>query len=119
MQRPHSGARLRRLQRGLKRLQAQLDALGRGADHDPQVEESKDPPTKDPPTKDPPTKDPPTKDQPTKDQPKKDPAASSPEPPRDVREALEQRMERYRAALGQARASGDARKARMHERIVK
>ncbi|NXT05248.1 C2D1A protein, partial [Prunella fulvescens] len=42
-----------------------------------------------------------------------------PEPPRDVREALEQRMERYRAAAGQARASGDDRKARMHERILK
>ncbi|XP_066426451.1 coiled-coil and C2 domain-containing protein 1A isoform X2 [Molothrus aeneus] len=90
--------------RAAKRLQAQLEALGTGADPDPQAEESKDPPAKDPPAKDP---------------PRKDPAASSPEPPRDVREALEQRMERYRAALGQARASGDGRKARMHERILK
>lgn len=36
-----------------------------------------------------------------------------------MREALEQRMERYRAAAAQAKDSGDARKARMHERIVK
>uniref|UniRef100_A0A674GMF3 DM14 domain-containing protein n=1 Tax=Taeniopygia guttata TaxID=59729 RepID=A0A674GMF3_TAEGU len=50
------------------------------------------------------------------------PVCATPEPPRaprDVREALEQRMERYRAAAGQAKDSGDARKARMHERIVK
>ncbi|XP_041336374.1 coiled-coil and C2 domain-containing protein 1A-like [Pyrgilauda ruficollis] len=85
--------------RAAKRLEAQLEALGRGPAADPQAEETRDPPGKDPPGKDPP--------------------ASSPEAPRDVREALEQRMERYRVAAGQARASGDARKARMHERILK
>ncbi|NXU96116.1 C2D1A protein, partial [Cettia cetti] len=47
------------------------------------------------------------------------PTPALPRAPRDVREALEQRMERYRAAAAQARDSGDARKARMHERIVK
>ncbi|XP_058677428.1 coiled-coil and C2 domain-containing protein 1A [Ammospiza caudacuta] len=83
--------------REAKRLQAQLEALGRGAEPDP--EESKDPPEEDP--------------------PEEDPAISSPAPAGDARQALQQRMERYRAALGQARASGDARKARMHQRILK
>ncbi|KAM4888531.1 coiled-coil and C2 domain-containing protein 1A isoform 3-T3 [Thomomys bottae] len=40
-------------------------------------------------------------------------------PPRTLLEALEQRMERYRVAAAQAKAKGDQRKARMHERIVK
>lgn len=47
------------------------------------------------------------------------PAADAPPPPRDVLEALQQRMERYRGAAAQAKAKGDDRKARMHERIVK
>ncbi|XP_063794951.1 coiled-coil and C2 domain-containing protein 1B isoform X2 [Pseudophryne corroboree] len=34
-------------------------------------------------------------------------------------QALQQRMERYRSAAEQAKANGDERKARMHERIVK
>nr|XP_020850482.1 coiled-coil and C2 domain-containing protein 1A isoform X1 [Phascolarctos cinereus] len=42
-----------------------------------------------------------------------------PPPPRALLEALEQRMERYRVAAGQARDKGDDRKARMHDRIVK
>ncbi|XP_044608076.1 coiled-coil and C2 domain-containing protein 1A isoform X1 [Equus asinus] len=42
-----------------------------------------------------------------------------PAAPRTLLEALEQRMERYRAAAAQAKAKGDERKARMHERIVK
>ncbi|XP_027706587.1 coiled-coil and C2 domain-containing protein 1A isoform X1 [Vombatus ursinus] len=42
-----------------------------------------------------------------------------PPPPRTLLEALEQRMERYRVAAGQARDKGDDRKARMHDRIVK
>ncbi|XP_042638686.1 coiled-coil and C2 domain-containing protein 1A [Orycteropus afer afer] len=49
-------------------------------------------------------------------------APSTPEvpaPPRTLLEALEQRMERYRMAAAQAKAKGDQRKARMHERIVK
>ncbi|KAM8793893.1 coiled-coil and C2 domain-containing protein 1A [Eudromia elegans] len=45
--------------------------------------------------------------------------ADVPAPPRDALEALQQRMERYRAAAAQARGKGDDRKARMHERIVK
>ncbi|XP_013006373.1 coiled-coil and C2 domain-containing protein 1A isoform X2 [Cavia porcellus] len=39
--------------------------------------------------------------------------------PRTLLEALEQRMQRYQAAAAQAKAKGDQRKARMHERIVK
>ncbi|XP_020011567.2 coiled-coil and C2 domain-containing protein 1A isoform X1 [Castor canadensis] len=42
-----------------------------------------------------------------------------PRPPRTLLEALEQRMERYQVAAAQAKAKGDQRKARMHERIVK
>lgn len=42
-----------------------------------------------------------------------------PQPPRSLLEALEQRMERYHVAAAQAKAKGDQRKARMHERIVK
>nr|XP_041567736.1 coiled-coil and C2 domain-containing protein 1A isoform X1 [Taeniopygia guttata]XP_041567737.1 coiled-coil and C2 domain-containing protein 1A isoform X1 [Taeniopygia guttata] len=106
--------------RAAKRLEAQLEALGQGRAPpapDPQPEEPRDPPVRDPPARDQPARDPPARDPPARD-----PPATSPEPPRaprDVREALEQRMERYRAAAGQAKDSGDARKARMHERIVK
>ncbi|NXY90957.1 C2D1B protein, partial [Alcedo cyanopectus] len=39
--------------------------------------------------------------------------------PRPVLEALQQRLERYKAAAAQANARGDARKGRMHERIAK
>ncbi|KAF5928988.1 hypothetical protein HPG69_018167 [Diceros bicornis minor] len=42
-----------------------------------------------------------------------------PPAPRTLLEALEQRMERYRTAAAQAKAKGDERKARMHERILK
>ncbi|XP_004872510.1 coiled-coil and C2 domain-containing protein 1A isoform X2 [Heterocephalus glaber] len=42
-----------------------------------------------------------------------------PPAPRTFLEALEQRMERYQVAAAQAKAKGDQRKARMHERIVK
>lgn len=34
-------------------------------------------------------------------------------------EALQQRMDRYKAAAAQAKSKGEDRKARMHERIVK
>ncbi|NXA57161.1 C2D1A protein, partial [Nothocercus julius] len=47
------------------------------------------------------------------------PGADIPPAPRDALEALQQRMERYKAAAAQARGKGDDRKARMHERIVK
>ncbi|KAM4880185.1 coiled-coil and C2 domain-containing protein 1A isoform 2-T2 [Sylvia borin] len=93
--------------RAAKRLEAQLQALEQGSNPpapDPQPEQPKAPLPR--------------------DSPARDPVATSPAPPaaeapRDVREALEQRMERYRAAAAQAKDSGDARKARMHERIVK
>lgn len=42
-----------------------------------------------------------------------------PPAPRSLLEALEQRMDRYQVAAAQAKAKGDQRKARMHERIVK
>ncbi|NXK15452.1 C2D1A protein, partial [Herpetotheres cachinnans] len=47
------------------------------------------------------------------------PATDVPPAPRDALEALQQRMERYKAAAAQAKSKGDDRKARMHERIVK
>uniref|UniRef100_A0A8C7K2L7 Coiled-coil and C2 domain-containing protein 1B n=1 Tax=Oncorhynchus kisutch TaxID=8019 RepID=A0A8C7K2L7_ONCKI len=53
------------------------------------------------------------------------PASTPPAPsavpaqPKDVLEALEQRRDRYQEACAQAKASGDDRKARMHERIAK
>ncbi|NXP82053.1 C2D1B protein, partial [Ramphastos sulfuratus] len=39
--------------------------------------------------------------------------------PKTVLEALQQRLEKYKAAAAQARASGQERKGRMHERIAK
>lgn len=46
-------------------------------------------------------------------------ASSAPSAPRDVLEALEQRRAKYEEASSQAKASGDDRKARMHDRIAK
>uniref|UniRef100_A0A8C8R7T7 Coiled-coil and C2 domain-containing protein 1B n=1 Tax=Pelusios castaneus TaxID=367368 RepID=A0A8C8R7T7_9SAUR len=46
-------------------------------------------------------------------------ASVSPQQPKTVLEALQQRLEKYRSAAAQAKASGDDRKGRMHERIVK
>lgn len=49
-----------------------------------------------------------------------DPAPPSvPAAPKDVLEALEQRRAKYVEASNQAKASGDDRKARMHDRIAK
>ncbi|NWH74170.1 C2D1B protein, partial [Piaya cayana] len=39
--------------------------------------------------------------------------------PKTVLEALQQRLEKYKSAAAQAKASGDDRKSRMHERIAK
>uniref|UniRef100_A0A8C2HH10 Coiled-coil and C2 domain-containing protein 1B n=1 Tax=Cyprinus carpio TaxID=7962 RepID=A0A8C2HH10_CYPCA len=39
--------------------------------------------------------------------------------PRSVAEALQQRMDKYRAAAESAKSKGDERKARMHQRIIK
>ncbi|KAM4557537.1 coiled-coil and C2 domain-containing protein 1B [Fundulus diaphanus] len=47
------------------------------------------------------------------------PGAAAPSAPRDVLEALEQRRVKYAEASNQAKASGDDRKARMHDRIAK
>ncbi|KAG9334095.1 hypothetical protein JZ751_009187, partial [Albula glossodonta] len=44
---------------------------------------------------------------------------AGPPQPKDVLEALEQRMAKYQEACAQAKANGDDRKARMHERIGK
>ncbi|XP_044299490.1 coiled-coil and C2 domain-containing protein 1A isoform X1 [Varanus komodoensis] len=47
------------------------------------------------------------------------PGPNTPPPPRDLMEALQQRMDKYKTAAAQAKSKGDDRKARMHERIVK
>ncbi|XP_060901140.1 coiled-coil and C2 domain-containing protein 1B isoform X3 [Labrus mixtus] len=44
---------------------------------------------------------------------------SAPAAPKDVLEALEQRRAKYAEASSEAKASGDDRKARMHDRIAK
>ncbi|XP_070775003.1 coiled-coil and C2 domain-containing protein 1B [Enoplosus armatus] len=46
-------------------------------------------------------------------------APGTPAAPKDVLEALEQRRAKYVEASNQAKASGDDRKARMHDRIAK
>ncbi|XP_052470021.1 coiled-coil and C2 domain-containing protein 1B [Carassius gibelio] len=46
-------------------------------------------------------------------------SGSGPARPQTVLEALEQRMAKYKEAFTQAKASGDERKARMHDRIAK
>ncbi|XP_073704319.1 coiled-coil and C2 domain-containing protein 1B [Garra rufa] len=46
-------------------------------------------------------------------------SVSGPAQPQTVLEALEQRMAKYKEAFTQAKASGDDRKARMHDRIAK
>ncbi|KAK5860299.1 hypothetical protein PBY51_021790 [Eleginops maclovinus] len=46
-------------------------------------------------------------------------AAAPPSAPKDVLEALEQRRAKYVEASSQAKAAGDDRKARMHDRIAK
>lgn len=43
----------------------------------------------------------------------------APAEPKTVLDALQQRLNRYREAGVQARAKGDERKARMHDRIAK
>ncbi|NWV74937.1 C2D1B protein, partial [Dasyornis broadbenti] len=45
--------------------------------------------------------------------------AESLQQPKTVLEALQQRLEKYRAAAAQAKACGDDRKGRMHDRIAK
>ncbi|XP_041849243.1 coiled-coil and C2 domain-containing protein 1B isoform X3 [Melanotaenia boesemani] len=47
------------------------------------------------------------------------PVPAAPSAPKDVLEALEQRRDKYVEACAQAKASGDDRKARMHDRIAK
>ncbi|RXM29857.1 Coiled-coil and C2 domain-containing protein 1B [Acipenser ruthenus] len=47
------------------------------------------------------------------------PGAAAPPQPKDVLEALQQRMEKYKEASAQAKTSGEERKARMHDRIAK
>ncbi|XP_074953719.1 coiled-coil and C2 domain-containing protein 1B [Phalacrocorax aristotelis] len=46
-------------------------------------------------------------------------APASLQQPETVLEALQQRLEKYKSAAAQAKASGDDRKGRMHERIAK
>ncbi|XP_051684002.2 coiled-coil and C2 domain-containing protein 1A isoform X3 [Oryctolagus cuniculus] len=93
-----------------KSFDAVLEALSRGEP----VDLSRLPPPPDQLPADPPS--------PTPQAPPPAAAPASPEvpsPPRTLLEALEQRMQRYQVAAAQAKGKGDARKARMHERIVK
>nr|XP_009938054.1 PREDICTED: coiled-coil and C2 domain-containing protein 1B [Opisthocomus hoazin] len=46
-------------------------------------------------------------------------ASASLQQPKTVLDALQQRLEKYKSAAAQAKASGDDRKGRMHERIAK
>ncbi|KAL7985083.1 hypothetical protein Chor_003653 [Crotalus horridus] len=45
--------------------------------------------------------------------------SGSQQQPKTVLEALSQRLEKYKSAAAQAKANGDGRKSRMHERIAK
>ncbi|XP_015666386.1 coiled-coil and C2 domain-containing protein 1B [Protobothrops mucrosquamatus] len=45
--------------------------------------------------------------------------SGSQQQPKTVLEALNQRLEKYKSAAAQAKANGDGRKSRMHERIAK
>ncbi|XP_030634753.1 coiled-coil and C2 domain-containing protein 1A [Chanos chanos] len=61
-----------------------------------------------------------TKPAPTPQQaPPPQPADAPLAAPRTLAEALQQRMDRYKAAAENAKSKGDDRKARMHQRIVK
>ncbi|XP_061694611.1 coiled-coil and C2 domain-containing protein 1B [Syngnathoides biaculeatus] len=51
--------------------------------------------------------------------PQPPPESPAPPAPRDALEALEQRRAKYAEASAQAKAGGDERKARMHDRIAK
>ncbi|XP_067996700.1 coiled-coil and C2 domain-containing protein 1B [Melanerpes formicivorus] len=55
----------------------------------------------------------------TTPEPQPQEAEASLQQPKTVLEALQQRLEKYRAAAAQARASGQERKGRMHDRIAK
>uniref|UniRef100_A0A8K9WQJ2 Coiled-coil and C2 domain-containing protein 1B n=1 Tax=Oncorhynchus mykiss TaxID=8022 RepID=A0A8K9WQJ2_ONCMY len=86
-----------------KRFDAVIEALEKGQEVDlsclpPSLSSGKDP---NPPASTPPA------------------PSAVPAQPKDVLEALEQRRDRYQEACAQAKASGDERKARMHERIAK
>ncbi|XP_074023295.1 LOW QUALITY PROTEIN: coiled-coil and C2 domain-containing protein 1A-like, partial [Numenius arquata] len=98
-----------KLYRVAKSLEPLLEAVGQGRP----VGLSQVPPPPDPLPKEPLS--PPAQPPPP---PKKKNKPEPPPPPRDALEALQQRMERYRGAAEAAEARGDARKARMHQRIV-
>ncbi|XP_009574616.1 PREDICTED: coiled-coil and C2 domain-containing protein 1B [Fulmarus glacialis] len=55
----------------------------------------------------------------TTPEPQTQEASASLQQPKTVLEALQQRLEKYKSAAAQAKASGDDRKGRMHERIAK
>ncbi|XP_035188760.1 coiled-coil and C2 domain-containing protein 1B [Oxyura jamaicensis] len=55
----------------------------------------------------------------TSPEPRNQEASASLQQPKTTLEALQQRLEKYKSAAAQAKASGDDRKARMHERIAK
>ncbi|KAK0134541.1 Coiled-coil and C2 domain-containing protein 1B [Merluccius polli] len=102
-----------------KKFDAVIEALGKGAAVDlsglpppPQLGEGgSSAPAKESPVAQPSAAEPAQPAQPAQ--------AAGPAPPRDVLEALEQRRAKYAEASAQAKASGDDRKARMHDRIAK
>lgn len=55
----------------------------------------------------------------TTPEPQTQEASASLQQPKTVLEALQQRLEKYKSAAAQAKANGDDRKGRMHERIAK
>ncbi|XP_076196321.1 coiled-coil and C2 domain-containing protein 1B [Aptenodytes patagonicus] len=55
----------------------------------------------------------------TTPEPQTQQVSASLQQPKTVLEALQQRLEKYKSAAAQAKASGDDRKGRMHERIAK
>ncbi|XP_009285642.1 PREDICTED: coiled-coil and C2 domain-containing protein 1B [Aptenodytes forsteri] len=55
----------------------------------------------------------------TTPEPQPQQVSASLQQPKTVLEALQQRLEKYKSAAAQAKASGDDRKGRMHERIAK
>ncbi|KAG7316086.1 hypothetical protein KOW79_020952 [Hemibagrus wyckioides] len=62
---------------------------------------------------------PPPQSAPAKPTPAPPPAEAPLPAPRNLAEALQQRMDKYKSAAESAKSKGDDRKARMHERIAK
>ncbi|XP_048870721.1 coiled-coil and C2 domain-containing protein 1A [Brienomyrus brachyistius] len=104
----------KRLYLAAKKLDPLIEALDRGETVDVA---SLPPPPGNAPSPAPPSQ---PSSQPTSAPPVVSPVTDTALPaPRTVAEALQQRMERYKAAAEGAKSKGDDRKARMHQRIIK